>query len=102
MLANRLKKHLPNIITEHQSAFTKDRLITYNILIAFESLHNMQNHISTKEGYIALKLDMSKAYNWVEWSFLENIMRKLGFNEKWITCMMLCVSTVSYSILINC
>ena len=66
VLANRLKKLLPNIITEHQSAFTKDRLITDNILIAFESLHSMQNHTSAKDGYMALKLDMSKAYDRVE------------------------------------
>ena len=50
---------------------------------------------------MALKLDMGKTYDRVEWVFLEKIMRKLGFNEKWITLMTLCVSTVSYSILIN-
>ena len=50
---------------------------------------------------MAFKIDMSKAYNLVEWSFLETIMRKLGFNERQITLMMLCVSTISYSILIN-
>ena len=61
----------------------------------------MQNHKSRKDGYMALKLDMSKAYNLVEWVFLDGIMRKLGFNEKWITLTMLCVSTVTYSILIN-
>ena len=73
VLANRLKKLLPNIITKQQSAFIKDRLITDNILIAFESLHSMQNHTSAKDGYMAFKLDMSKAYDWVEWSFLEKI-----------------------------
>ena len=101
VLANRLKKILPHIITEHQSAFTKDRLIFDNNLIAFEPLHNMQNHKSTKEGYMAIKLDMSKVYDRVEWPFLECVMKKLGFNERWITFMMLCVSSVSYSILIN-
>ena len=94
VLANRLKKILPHIITEHQSAFTKGRLIFVNILIAFESFHCLHHHKSSKDGFMALKLDMSKAYDRVEWVFLEKIMRKLGFNEKWITLIMLCVSTV--------
>lgn len=61
----------------------------------------MQNHNSVKGGFMAFKLDISKAYDRVEWSFLEAIMRKLGFDERWITLMMLCVPTVSYFILIN-
>ena len=63
VLANRLKKILPHIITEHQSAFTKDHLISDNILIAFESLHCLHHHKSSKDGFMALKLDMSKAYD---------------------------------------
>ena len=101
VLANRLKKILLKIITEHQSAFTKNRLISDNILVAFETLHSMKNHKTGKTGYIALKLDMSKAYDRVEWSFLEKIMRKLGFEERRINLMMICVKIVSYSILMN-
>ena len=44
---------------------------------------------------------MSKAYDRIDLSFLEAIMRNLGFNEKWIALMMLCVSTISYSIFVN-
>ena len=101
VLANRLERILLSIITEHQSAFTKNRLISDNILVAFETLHSMNTHKSSKHGYMALKLDMSKAYDRVEWSFLESTMRKLGFNERWITLMMICVKTVSYSVLVN-
>ena len=63
VLANKLKKIFPHIITEHQSAFTKDHLISDNILIAFESLHCLHHHKSSKDGFMALKLDMSKAYD---------------------------------------
>ncbi|XP_050277977.1 uncharacterized protein LOC126719473 [Quercus robur] len=100
VLANRLKRILPKIITEHQSAFTKSRLIFDNILVAFESLHSMQKH-NGKEGFMAIKLDMSKAYDRVEWPYLEAVMRKMGFNNKWIKLLMLCVTTISYSILVN-
>ena len=99
-LANRLKKILPNIITENQSAFTKSRLIFDNILVAFESFHRMQKH-GGKENYMAIKLNISKAYDRVEWSYLESMMRWLGFTKKWINLMMLCVRIVSYSILMN-
>ena len=99
VLTNRLKT-IP-IITDHQSAFTKERLISDNILVAFETLHSMKKSKGVSYGYIALKLDMSKAYDWVEWYYLEGIMRKMGFRERWINLVMGCVKTVSYSILVN-
>ena len=100
VLANRLKKILSNIITKNQSAFTKSRLISDNILVAFESLHSMQRHTG-KDGYMAIKLDMSKAYDRVEWAYLHSVMEKMGFTDHWISLMMLCVKTVTYSILVN-
>ena len=99
--SNRLKNILPLIITEHQSAFTKDRLISDNILLAFESLHCMQNHMLVKDNFMTLKLDNKKAYEWVEWKFLESIMEKMRFTERWINLLMLCITTVSYSIIDN-
>ena len=101
VLANHLKKLLPSIITKHQSAFTKDRLISDNILMAFETLHSMHKYKGGSYGYMALKLDMNKAYDWMEWHYLEGIMRKMGFRERWINLAMGCVKKVSYSILVN-
>ena len=101
VLANHLKKILPKIITEHQFAFTKDWLILDNILVVFETLHCLQKYNSKTHDFMALKLDMSKAYGHVEWPFLEEVMRKMGFNERWINLMMVCVKSVTYTILVN-
>lgn len=54
-----------------------------------------------KKGSMAIKIDMSKAYNQVEWEFLEQMMGKIGFNRSWIRLIMHCISTVSYSIVLN-
>ena len=61
----------------------------------------MKNYYSGSNGFMALKLDMSKAYDKVEWVFLENLMRKIGFCEQWIGLIMVCVKIVTYSILVN-
>lgn len=101
VLANKLKKFLPSLITEHQSAFAKDCLISDNIMVAFETFHHMKNHSSGRHGFMALKLDMSKAYDRVEWVYLEKLMERMGFCPRWIALVMSCVKMVTYSIKVN-
>ncbi|XP_042988726.1 uncharacterized protein LOC122316260 [Carya illinoinensis] len=100
-LANRLKKVLDDVISRTQSAFVPQRLITDSIITAYEVLHSMPTRQKDRVGSMALKLDISKTYDKVEWFFLEKIMEKLGFFEKWVALIMECVSTISYAVLTN-
>ncbi|OMO97058.1 reverse transcriptase [Corchorus capsularis] len=100
-LTNRLKLILPQIISETQSAFVPGRQMFDNSMIAFEIIHHMSNSRSHSKQHMALKLDLRKAYDRVEWQFLEDVMRVMGFSERWISSVMTCVRTVTYSVSVN-
>lgn len=80
-----------------QSAFIPGRLITDNVIAAFEVNHWMKRKTQGKMGYSAMKIDMNKAYDRVEWKFIISIMQKLGFSSKWIEWIYMCMSTVNYT-----
>jgi hypothetical protein len=101
VLANHLKKVLPQIISENQSVFIPGRLIMDNILAAYETLHSMHTRMWSKVGYMGVKLDMYKAYDRVKWDFLEAVMRKMEFSDRWVNLIMECVRSISYDILVN-
>ncbi|XP_021716827.1 uncharacterized protein LOC110684695 [Chenopodium quinoa] len=82
-VANRLKPLLHDMVTENQSAFVPKRQITDNALIALELFHTMKKRSKGLRGTIAMKLDMSKAYDRVEWEFLRLLLTKLGFARAW-------------------
>lgn len=100
-IANRLKMVQPSLIDETQSAFVPDRLITENALIAFEAFHYLKHKTKGKKGHLALKLDMMKAYDRMEWRFLISVLRGMVFPPPFIELIMRCVTSVSYSVIIN-
>lgn len=98
IMANKLKVFLDDLISINQSAFVPGRLIMDNALIAFEIFHYMKRKGEGRDGSVALKLDMSKAYDRVEWGFLERVMLRLGFSGSWVQQVMACISSVSFSV----
>ncbi|XP_019173897.1 PREDICTED: uncharacterized protein LOC109169469 [Ipomoea nil] len=101
MITNRMKPLMGNIISDSQSAFIPDRLITDNILIAAEVGHFLNRKQCGAMGWGALKLDMAKAYDRMEWPFVKGMLLALGFDVRWVDLIMLCVTTVSYTFLVN-
>ncbi|KAK3225294.1 hypothetical protein Dsin_005156 [Dipteronia sinensis] len=99
-LANRFRLVLNDVISEYQSVFVPGRLISDNVAIGFECLHTIRT-LKRKNGSLALKLDMSKAYDHVEWGFLSQMMLKLGFSSHWVNRIMSSVTSVSFSFLLN-
>ena len=100
-LANRIRPFLQEFISPTQSAFIPGRLITDNTLLAFECVHAIQRTNGERNNFCAYKLDLSKAYDRVDWRSLQGIMQKLGFAEQWIHWTMSCITSVWYSICFN-
>jgi hypothetical protein len=98
---NRLRPLLQELIAPMQSGFVPGRLITDNALIAFECLHAIDHGPGKCREFGALKLDLTKAYDQVEWCYLEGVLARLGFHSKWVWWIMSCVTTVRYSVRFN-
>ena len=101
VITRRLQPVLDFIIAEKQSAFLAGRVITDNIMITHETLHFLKRSGATKRCSMAVKTDMSNAYDRLEWNFIEAVMRRLGFHDSLCGWIMRLISSVTYSILFN-
>uniref|UniRef100_A0A453EYZ0 Reverse transcriptase domain-containing protein n=1 Tax=Aegilops tauschii subsp. strangulata TaxID=200361 RepID=A0A453EYZ0_AEGTS len=100
-LVNRLMPLLDDIISLEQSAFVPGRMIADNALVAFECFHYIKQEKDPTKSFCSYKLDLSKAYDRVDWRFLKQVMQKLGFAQRWIDWIMTCVTSVRYSVKFN-
>lgn len=101
VLANRLKVFIPELISSTHNAFVAERLIQDNIGIAHEVFHFLKIRKTKKKFELAVKLDMQKAYDRVEWDFLLAVMEKLDFDSRWRNLILGCISSVNFAILLN-
>ena len=101
ILQRRLQPLLGKIISENQLALVPGRAIGDNVLITHEVLHTLKTSKAEQGVSMAVKMDMSKAYDRLEWNFISSVLERLGFHHLWIGLIMQCISTVTYSFLIN-
>lgn len=85
---NRLKIILPEVIFAKQSAFVPGRLITDNMISAYECLHFLKRKKNKNNRHVAIKLDMIKAYDRVKWVYLRAVMQKIGISPRFIDYVM--------------
>lgn len=84
-----------------QSAFIKGRLISNNIIVGFEAMHWLRQCKRGSAGYAIAKLDISKAYDKVEWNYLRAILTTMKFPSRLVDLIMMCVSTAKFSFVVN-
>ncbi|GJV99694.1 putative RNA-directed DNA polymerase [Tanacetum coccineum] len=99
IIANRVKEGLGEIVSINQSAFVPGHRISDNILLTQELMRNY--HKRRGPPRCAFKVDIQKAYDTVDWNFLETILVGFGFHPKMVKWIMVCVSGSSYSISVN-
>jgi hypothetical protein len=79
-LANRVKPHLPNYVSQAQSDFIANRRISSNIILTQEIIHSF-NLKSWNSTAFVLKIDLAKAFDRLEWTFISDALHRLGFND---------------------
>ena len=97
-MVNRLKSKVDGYILPKQHGFIPRHEIANNMLLAREAIHSMK--LSKRLG-MNIKLDVTKAYDKVKWSFLYKVLSRSIFCQEWINCIIHCLSFVHFSVLVN-
>ncbi|KAJ0871216.1 putative RNA-directed DNA polymerase [Helianthus annuus] len=96
IITDRLKGSLGKLVSINQSAFVPGRKISDNILLTQELMHNY--HLNRGPARCAFKIDIQKAYDTVNWAFLESVLHGFGLHAKMVGWIMACVTSVTYSV----
>lgn len=95
----RLKATLPEDIELNQCAFVEGRLLLENVLLATELVKDY--HKDSVSSRSAIKLDISKAFDTVSWSFIEDTLRAMEYPDVFVSWIMKCISTAAFSVSVN-
>ena len=98
VLANRLKKVISKVVSPTHNAFVEGRQILDASLIANEVIDST---LKNKDKGILCKLDIEKAYDHLNWDFLFSVMNGMSFGMKWIDWIKWCITSASFSVLVN-
>jgi retron-type reverse transcriptase len=99
VLANRLAPHMNELVSHAQNAFIKKRCIHDNFLYAQRVIQLL--HRKKKPAFFFIKLDISKAFDSIGWTFLLEVMQALGFSTKWRDWVSALLGTSSSKVLVN-
>lgn len=98
-MANQLGRLLPRFVLEWQTGFAVGRGVLDNILLAQELCQDLDRRLAHPN--IILKLDMEKAYDWIEWPFLLFMLRKFGFQEVVVDLIFRKISNNWFTVMVN-
>jgi hypothetical protein len=100
IMVSRLRPIIGNLVSPFQAAFVPGRRGLDNVIIAQELIHSIQRK-KGRIGQFILKLDLEKAYDRLEWDFIREVLMFFKFPTSFVNLVLECVSTTSFSILVN-
>lgn len=100
LLVDRLRPFLPKLVKKTQSSFVPGRHTTDNIILVQEALHTMRT-MKRKKGTLAIKVDLEKAYDRINWKFLQHVLEEINLPLSWIQLIMNIVTTNTFSLIWN-
>lgn len=100
-MVHRIKPLIPDLISYNQGAFVPGRKVTDNVIVAQELIASFKRKKKSNFGWMMIKIDLEKAFDKLNWNFIQSTLHAFGFPISWIDMMMNSISSVNHSIILN-